>query len=132
MKSRFPAKKNALSNQHGFTLIEIMASLVILGVLTSVVAHRYNELEASSEIVAISVGVRELNTREMLSWLDSKLSPSGYPGDEGLFGGIDKDLGPDYRWDDGPRAGGGTLRFGSQAVLLQRISSNSSSPGRWQ
>lgn len=132
MKSRFAAQKNASSNQHGFTLIEIMASLVILGVLTSVVVHRYNELEANSEIVAISVGVRELNTREMLRWLDSKLSPSGYPGDEGLFGAIDKDLGPDYRWDEGPGPGGGTLRFGSQALGLQRIPSDASSPGRWQ
>ena len=126
------AAKSGFADQHGFTFIEIIASLVILGMLSSVALHRYYMLEVNAEQKALLGAIQELNTREMLRWLEAKLSMNSYPGDELLFGTINKDLGGDYRWDAGPDPGGGTLHFGSQSVSLRRMSSNSGAPGRWQ
>lgn len=125
-------KKCGVLNNRGFTIIELTASLVIIGVLASVAVHKYYVIESAAEIQAIGAGVRELNTREMLTWMDAKLSLSGYPGDELLFGLISKDLGPDYLWNAGPDVGGGTIQFATQSLVLRRTASDASLPGRWQ
>jgi prepilin-type N-terminal cleavage/methylation domain-containing protein len=125
-------EKSGSANQHGFTLIEIIASLVILGMLSSVAVHRYYMIEVNAEKKVLSGAIQELNTREMLRWLQVKLSLNGYPGDELLFGAINKDIGPQYSWDSGPSLDGGTLHFGSQYLILHRMPSDSGAPGRWQ
>jgi len=125
-------KKCGVLNNRGFTIIELTASLVIIGVLASVAVHKYHVIESAAEIQAIGAGVRELNTREMLTWMDAKLSLSGYPGDELLFGLISKDLGPDYRWDSDPGVEGGSIQFATESLVLRRTASDVTSPGRWQ
>ncbi len=55
-------------NQHGFTLIEIMAVLVIMGVLFAVMQHKISALTRSSEDIALEVGIRELNIWETLTY----------------------------------------------------------------
>ena len=57
-----------MSEEKGFTLIELMAMLVIIGVMTSVVVKKYNNISVSAELRAIDVGISELNSRETLTW----------------------------------------------------------------
>ena len=121
-------EKSALANQRGFTLIEVIASLVIVGMLSSVAVHRYYTIEVNAEKTILLAAVQELNTRELVRWLETKMSSGGYPGDEPLFGTVNKDLGPDYTWDAGPGLEGGTLHFGSQNATLLRTPSDSASP----
>jgi prepilin-type N-terminal cleavage/methylation domain-containing protein len=125
-------KKSGLANQHGFTLIEVIASLVIVGMLSSVAVHRYYTIEVNAEKKVLLAAVQELNTRELVSWLEAKLSLDGYPRDELLFAATNKDLGTDFTWDAGPSLDGGTLHFGSNYAILHRTSSDSGAPGRWQ
>jgi len=54
-------------NRSGFTLIEILVVLIILGVLASIVKYRLVDLGDSSENRAIEVRIMELNAREKLT-----------------------------------------------------------------
>jgi len=61
-------KTALIANRKGFTLIELMAVLVIMSVMASVAIKKFDLLSDSASITALKTGVRELNTRETLVW----------------------------------------------------------------
>jgi len=126
--------KHIFQHQQGFTLLEIIAVMVILSILAAVAIPRYVSVDESARQKAIDAGIAELNGRETLTWSNEKISASGWVSDEKTFGLFDKDLGTDYRWDsaDPVDETGGTLIFkdSSSATLTRSISTNES-PGSW-
>jgi len=124
--------KNFKSNQKGFTLLELMAVMVILGVMTSVGAKKYDILSDSAEITAIKAGIRELNTQESLVWIDMKLSGTDWTTDVDVYNAVEKNLGQGYTWSPGPVITGGTLRYKSQSVTLVRNQSTRHTVGFWR
>lgn len=121
-------------HEKGFTLLEIIATLVILSILAALAIPRYISLDESARQRAIDAGVAELNGRETLTWSNLKISLSGYEDDDALFPKIDYKLGDKYSWEEGdrPNIDGGTLKFkDTSAVLLTRSPSNQISPGSW-
>jgi len=120
------------TNRSGFTLIEILVVLIILGVLASIVQSKLVDLGDSSENRAIEVGIMELNVREKLTWTDYKLSSSGWTNDNAVFATIDMNLGAGYSWIAGPANSGGTMQFKSKSVVLTRDPSTNVSAGWWE
>jgi prepilin-type N-terminal cleavage/methylation domain-containing protein len=120
-----------LRNQGGFTLIEIIAVLILLGVLSSFAVPRYTDLEANSKQRAIYSGIAELNGRENLTWTDQLISTTGYDDDQKVIDAMDYNLGVDYIWTVGPTKTGGTLEFKGVSVNLTRNPSIASQPATW-
>ena len=124
---------NCCGNDRGFTLLEIIATLVILSILAAIAVPKYVSLDESARQRAIDAGISELNGRETLTWSNEKISVSGWVSDEKTFGSVDPFLGNEYEWGtDEPTQSGGTLTFKNSApVNLSRVESTLEHPGSW-
>lgn len=124
-------KIDLVTNRKGFTLIELMAVMVIMGVMVSVAIKKFDLLSDNASIIAIEAGIRELKLRESVTWFKIKLSDTGYINDVDVYNAIDKNLGQGYIWNPGPDISGGRLHFKSQSVDLNRAPSTPNSPASW-
>ena len=55
--------ENLLKNEKGFTLIEIIAVLVILGILSAVAVPKYMDLQNEARIKAGQAAIAEVKSR---------------------------------------------------------------------
>ncbi len=125
--------KFRISKESGFTLIELMAILVIIGVIASVAVKKYTNISTHAEKRAILAGIAELNARETLFWANHLIANGGYSGDDPiwLLMALNTDLGSAYQWTIGPTKLGGELSFGSQSETLNRTTSTQLSAAKW-
>jgi prepilin-type N-terminal cleavage/methylation domain-containing protein len=118
--------------QNGFTLIELISAMVIIGIMTSVGIKKLDLLSYSASLTALQSGVRELRMRETVAWAKIKLSEDGYSNDTDVYNEVDKNIGPEYAWNAEPNTTGGSLHFKGRSVDLSRVSSTTISPGDWK
>lgn len=127
------SKKMACLNQKGFTLIELISVMIIMGVVASVSIQKFGMVSETASEEALVLGVKELNIRESLTWSQIKISTDGYSTDEDLYDLVDTNLDGKYSWTSGPdRTAGGTLSFNSKYLSLNRHESTLSAPGKWE
>jgi prepilin-type N-terminal cleavage/methylation domain-containing protein len=124
-------KSVRINNQKGFTLLELISVLIIMGVMVSVVIKKFDLLSDNASITALKSGIRELKSRESVTWFKIKLSDIGYTNDVDVYNAVDKDIGQGFSWNPGPEISGGRLHFKSQSVNLNRVQSTPNSPGSW-
>jgi prepilin-type N-terminal cleavage/methylation domain-containing protein len=129
-KKRIPWSSLA-KNSKGFTLIEIIAVLVILSVLGAVTVPRVIALDIFATQKSFDWVISELNGRECITWSKIKTSDSNWLGDEQLFAEMDTDLGAEYTWSL-RTDGGGTLHFKGQQAVLERTPSSFSNSATWR
>jgi prepilin-type N-terminal cleavage/methylation domain-containing protein len=125
-------KRHSLRNQKGFTLIELISIMIILGVLGSVAIRKYDNLTNTANERVLAVTVKELNARESLIWANMKISNEGYTNDTDVYTALNTDIGSRLKWNPGPTIDGGTLHIESQSIVLNRIHSTNSAAGKWQ
>jgi prepilin-type N-terminal cleavage/methylation domain-containing protein len=126
------SKKFDCQNQNGFTLIELISVMIIMGVAASVSIQKFDVVSDTASERALYSAIKELNVRESLVWSNIKISADGYSTDQDLFDVLDTDLGSGYKWDPGPgRTSGGTLHFRSKSKVLHRQESTITSAGKW-
>ncbi len=116
-------------NEKGFTLIEIMAVIVIMGVMSSIFIKRNMELHHVAEERAIYSAIATLNSVENATWAGLKIDRT-YIDDMQVFTKIDYALGSEYTWLSLSQVVG-TLRFKETSMIFTRDPSTPVSAPFW-
>jgi prepilin-type N-terminal cleavage/methylation domain-containing protein len=118
-------------NQKGFTLIELISIMIILGVLGSIAVRKYENLTHTASERVLATAVKELNVRESLIWTNIKISSGGYTNDADVYKALNTNLGKKLKWNPGPDIGGGTLHCESASCALTRTPSSATAAAKW-
>ena len=120
-----------LKNQKGFTMVEIIAVLIILGIISGIAVNRFGAFSNAATATGTNLTVIELNSRESMTWYDVKISDQGFIDDATVFGVVDYELGK-IKWASGPNLFGGIITVDGEDVVLIRSESTKTEPAIWK
>jgi len=114
-------------NQKGFTLVEIIAVLLIMGVVLSIGAYKLVGSSVKAEASVLESVIISLNERELEAWTNLKLD-TGWTSDEDVYNNL-KIL--DYEWQS-KNQDGGIITIRDKSFSIKRIRSAINSYGKWE
>ena len=80
-------------DQRGFTLVELLAVVIIIGVIGTVVAFKFTDFTQSARNQMIDHAIQELNTREKFVWGNAKLADVNGDIDTYILERVERDIG---------------------------------------
>ena len=100
-----------MTNQKGFTLIEIIAVLVILGILAAVAVPRYLDMQGEARIKAAQAAIAEVKAQASQFYGIKLLRDGAPPTGAAVLASVTTtpDVGPDFSVAAAPGTGGNIL-----------------------
>ena len=120
------------NREHGFTFVEIISVLVILGILSTVALPDFFNIQERIRLKMVENVIKDLNKREYIIWSTYSASKGGHVDDD-IFNSVSPDnLGAKFSWSVGPNTSGiSTITFGPTVVDVRRTPSTPVDSGYW-
>jgi len=113
-----------MNNSKGFTLIEILAVLAIVGILAAVGITKFMDLDNSAAEVVLRDAVAKFNETEKHHWANLKLSEVEYESDDQIFDLVKMDLVKALKWKSISPTGG-VVKIGDYHFkVVRQLSTN--------
>lgn len=121
------------SQKRGFTIVEIISVLVIVGILSAVALPDFFNIQDRIRRNMIDNVIKDLNYREYLIWATYFESKQDH--DDGVVISLvnPENIGAKFTWLVGPNASGSsTIKFGVIEVEVERTPSTPKETGFWE
>ena len=120
------------NREHGFTLVEIISVLVILGILSAVALPDFFNFQELIRNKMVDNVIKDLNRREYLIWSTHSVLNDPFD-DTAAFAMVHpENIGAKFTWTTGPTLSGGTIQFGPTLVGVGRTPSDKNAAGIWE